>query len=125
MTGLVIKQPWIDLILDGKKTWEIRGSTASIRGKIALIQSKSGKVVGTCDVVGCIGPIALDELRRQHDKHRIPLASLGESPYPKTYAWVLANAVRFQMPLPYQHPSGAVIWVRLSPENCSGYGQLV
>ena len=24
--ALLIRHPWIDMILDGKKTWEIRGS---------------------------------------------------------------------------------------------------
>ena len=37
MRGLLIKQPWIDLILDGAKTWELRGSRPSIRGPFALI----------------------------------------------------------------------------------------
>ena len=33
MKALVIKQPWVDYILNGKKTWEIRGSNTKIRGK--------------------------------------------------------------------------------------------
>jgi hypothetical protein len=34
-------------------------------------------------------------------------------PYPETYAWVLKGAKRFRKPIPYEHPSGPVIWVTL------------
>ena len=54
MKALLIKTPWIDKILDGKKTWEIRGSATKIRGRIALVQSGSGTVVGICELVDCI-----------------------------------------------------------------------
>lgn len=36
--GLIIRQPWLDRILDGQKTWEIRGTNTQIRGPIGLIQ---------------------------------------------------------------------------------------
>jgi ASCH domain len=39
MIGLRVKQPWIDLILRGVKTWELRGSRTKASGRIALIQS--------------------------------------------------------------------------------------
>ncbi len=37
--GLLIKSPWVEDILQGRKTWEIRGLITHIRGKIALIRS--------------------------------------------------------------------------------------
>jgi hypothetical protein len=46
MIGLLVKQPWIDLILRGVKTWELRGSRTKASGRIALIQSGTGTVVG-------------------------------------------------------------------------------
>jgi len=51
MKGLIIKSPWIELILEGKKTWEIRGSNTKIRGPVALIKSGSGKVFGEANVI--------------------------------------------------------------------------
>ena len=36
--------------------------------------------------------------------------------YKKTHAWVLNRAVRLKKPVPYDHPSGAVIWVLLNPK---------
>jgi hypothetical protein len=38
-------------------------------------------------------------------------ATLGY--YRQTYAWVVKNAHRLERPVPYLHPPGAVIWVRL------------
>ena len=49
MRALLIRHPHIDLILDGKKIWEIRGSRTSVRGTIALVPSGSGTVVGVCN----------------------------------------------------------------------------
>ena len=37
MKALIVREPWIDLILDGHKTWELRTQPTSIRGRIALI----------------------------------------------------------------------------------------
>ncbi len=53
MKGLIIRKTWIDYILEGKKTWEIRGCKTNIRGQIELIQSGSGLVIGCCEIVDC------------------------------------------------------------------------
>lgn len=115
MKGLVIKKPHIDNILSGAKIWEIRGSRTKVRGKIALIESGSGKIVGTAKVVDCIGPLSLVEMLKTKRKHRCSERALySEWPfYPKVYAWVLSEAKRLKRPRPYRHPAGAVIWVNL------------
>jgi hypothetical protein len=113
MLGLIIKSPWIDMILAGEKTWEIRGSLTRVRGRIALIKSTSGQVWGTCEVADCVGPLSLGDLRGGAALHRIPQERLAELPYPRTYAWVLRDAKPLVRPVSYVHPSGAVIWVRL------------
>jgi hypothetical protein len=60
---LILKEP-LDKILAGTKTWEIRGKATARRGPIALIESKSGHVVGTCEIVEVVGPLTLPELLR-------------------------------------------------------------
>jgi len=107
----IMKEP-IDKILAGTKTWEIRGTTTSRRGPIGLIQSKTGQVVGTCEVVDVVGPLSLKDLQRNEER-------TGSRPdqlyYQKTYAWVLRNAHRLAVPIPFRHPHGAVIWIKLEP----------
>lgn len=112
MKGLIIKSPWIDYILSGEKTWEIRGSNTSIRGEIYLIKSGTGHIYGKADLINSM-EISIDEYLAAYNKHRISVESLIELPYKRTYAWVLRNAELFSMPLKYKHPQGAIIWVNL------------
>ena len=115
MRGLVIKEPWISYILAGDKTWEIRGRRTNRRGRIALIRSGSGMIVGVCDLVGVRGPLSKEELLENIDKHRIPRSTIERGlEYDKPHAWVLENARALDPPIAYQHRRGAVIWVNLS-----------
>jgi ASCH domain len=114
--ALLIRHPWIDMILDGKKTWEIRGSRTNIRGAIGLIPSRSGTISGVCDLVDCIGPLSAEFYRENAAKAGIRAHEAELGFYPKTYAWVLANARYLLKPVSYKHPSGAVIWVTLDRE---------
>ncbi|MBP1309253.1 hypothetical protein JOD82_002273 [Paenibacillus sp. 1182] len=110
LKGLIIRRPWIDYIFDGFKTWEIRGSKTKIRGRIALIQSQSGLIMGTADLVDC-KELSLVEYQQSEAHHCIKDCTMA--PYKNIYAWVLSNAVRFETPISYVHPQGAVIWVNL------------
>lgn len=113
MNALIVKEPWVSLILDGKKTWEIRGSRTQIRGTIALIKSGTGKVLGTVELVDS-KELTPEEYASNQDKHCVPVESFASMPYKRTHAWVLVNPVRYKEPQPYKHPQGAVIWVNLS-----------
>lgn len=114
MNGLIIRSPYVDWILAGKKTWEIRGRRTLARGKIALIRGGSGLVVGTCHLTDVVGPLTLRELRKNTRRLAEPKSEIRSLPYKTTYAWVLKNVRRFRRPRRYKHPSGAVIWVRLN-----------
>ena len=110
MDALIIKKPWIDYILDGEKIWEIRGCATKKRGKIELIQSKSGLVVGCCDLIDCL-KLSLEDYKKSIDKHCIK--NVDKLPYKSTFAWVVSNPLRYEAPRKYTHPNGAVIWVKL------------
>jgi hypothetical protein len=113
--GLIVGSPFIDNIIQGKKIWEIRGSQTKVRGEIALIRSGSGLIIGSCELVDVIGPLTLKELQRNaHKACKSPNEIGPKLPYMQTYAWVLTNPRSFMKPIPYNHPVGAVIWVRLS-----------
>gem|GEM_PF-5317678 len=36
------------------------------------------------------------------------------------YAWAMKNVRRFEQPIAYKHPAGAVIWVTLTDANVAG-----
>ena len=112
MRGLIIKKKWLDLILDGKKNWEIRGSDTKIRGRIYLIESGSGLIRGKVNLVESF-PVDFPKLKENLHKHHVPYLAIGLMNYKKPHAWVLDKAERYLHPVPYTHPKGAIIWVRL------------
>jgi hypothetical protein len=116
--GLIIDMPWIELILSGDKTWEMRKTACHHRGPIALIRKGSGQVVGSAEIIDSLPSI---EERSDYAKaepwHCIP-------PNRQTEAfsdgwrtpWVLRNAQPLANPIAYRHPNGAVIWVNLDDD---------
>jgi hypothetical protein len=112
LDALIILKPYLDKILSGKKTWEIRGSKCHKRGKIALIESGSGTIVGTATLVDCKGPLTASEWNKNIRKIQSEkIRSINEIRYGKrTHAWVLKDAKRFKKPIKYKHKAGVVIW---------------
>lgn len=112
MDALIIKKKYLDLILEGKKTWELRGSKTHKKGKIAFIESGSGQVIGTGELVDCHGPLSKEDLisnfnKTQYDPNNTQIK------YKNTYAWEIKNAKRLDTPIDYKHPQGAIIWVKV------------
>lgn len=115
MKGLIIKPHWADLILQGIKTWEIRGSRTRIRGRIAIIKSGTGQIYGTVELTDCI-PCPVGRFKAYKNKHCIEDGSIAFL-YNQAWAWVVKNPIIYPEPIPYKHPQGAVIWVNLSIED--------
>jgi hypothetical protein len=113
MHGLIIQPEFLALILSGRKDWELRGRLTHIRGKIGLIESGSGLVVGRAILSDALGPLSLRTLRA-NSRHLGYKPKQVIKPYSKTFAWVLSDAKRLVRPVKYRHPQGAIIWVRLS-----------
>lgn len=115
VSGLVIKDPYITYILEGKKDWEMRSKPTQKRGWIALIKKSSGRVFGVAKLVGCEGPMSLDEMMANLARHRIPeMELLSGEVAGWNVAWRLESPILFRNPIPYDHPSGAVTWINLS-----------
>ena len=115
MKGLIIKEPWISLILSGKKTWELRSRDTRVRGRIALIRKGSGTVLGSAELAGTLPKLARSDLIGNVAKHRVPEGDI-DADFKWTTAWVLERARPLREAIPYRHPPGAVIWVDLTPE---------
>jgi hypothetical protein len=116
--GLIIESAPMAKILDGLKTWEMRSSATRLRGRIALIQKGSGKIMGLATLNDCIGPLTPSQVQNNEAMHRISAERLCDPRVSKyKFAWVLENARRLSTPISYRHPSGAVIWVNLDVES--------
>lgn len=113
--ALIIDEPWISKILRGEKIWELRSTHCHKRGWVGLIRKGSGLVVGVARVVDSVGPLSESELAAAEQLHHVSAAALMAMPKYR-FAWVLNGARVLGSPVPYQHPFGAVKWIRLAPE---------
>ena len=115
MDGLIIKNKWLDLILKGEKTIEIRGSDTKKQGEIIyLLESETNRVVGTCKRAYTY-TISWSDWSEERDNHKVELSYPElKKIYKNPYAWVLEDVkpIKSEKELYYKHPKGAVIWVK-------------
>ena len=108
-TVLIIKQWWLDKILDGHKTIEIRGKVVKkhIGKRIGLAASGSGAISGFAELVQCLGPLTESDWHALRPRHCV---QDEVRPYgAHTYAYVLCHAQRVPE-IPFERKRGAIIW---------------
>jgi len=110
--ALIIDGPWISKILSGEKTWEMRSRGTTVRERIGLIQKGSGLIVGEVDLVNVLKYLPKVILYNRKDRHGIDYRNNADL-LKYNIAWVLENAEKYAEPIPYSHPRGAVIWVKI------------
>jgi hypothetical protein len=114
--ALIIDKPWIELLLSGQKVWEMRATKFKKSGYIALIAKGTKTIVGIAKIQGFEGPLSVEELSRNIDKHRVPQVQFRAEKYKWFVAMKLSDIFRLSSPIPYQHKSGSVIWVKLAEQ---------
>ena len=111
MKGLIIKKEHLDKIFDGGKCFEMRTTRTKTRGPIRLIESGSGLIMGEAQLIDCLEPFKdAEEAEIYRDCHQVDDFRLLEK---WRFIWVLDYRKRYDKPIPYKHPQGAVIWVNL------------
>lgn len=111
--ALIIDSPWIEKILAGDKTWEIRSGLASHRGPFGLIQKVSGQLIGVATLHSVSGPYKNTELAQHRALRHVPPNVFEQPNYKWRYAWELSDAIALPSPVSYHHKSGSVTWVDL------------
>jgi hypothetical protein len=115
--GLVIQQPWVGMIADGKKSWEMRTRRTRLRGWIGLIEQGTGQIIGAAYLQASPRALRRNEHHLHYRKHRVKPDPTKKSYFGKyLFPWVLHKAIRLPKPMKYRHPNGAVTWVKLSKE---------
>ena len=104
---LIISQPWIDLILNGEKTWEMRSKETKIQGWIGLVEKGTKTIVG---IAKLDSSFFIYDVQNHFSEHRINYTGPNDKLLKYKWAWVLNTATRIEPP--YIHPRGALIWVR-------------
>jgi hypothetical protein len=105
--GIIIRASPLELILSGKKSWEMRTSHTNIRETIALIRKSSKAVFGVADIVDSRGPLTQAEMKNSLALHAIEVHRLDDPAVVKNrFAWILRNVRRLPVPVPYDHKGG-------------------
>jgi hypothetical protein len=108
--SLIIKSEWLFKIFNTQKVYEMRSTATKKIGPIGLIKSGSGLIVGSAYLNGCF-KIDPDRFASTLRYHQVPDFELLKK-WP--WAWVLSEVEKFETPVKYSHPQGAVIWVKNS-----------
>ena len=104
--GLKVRKPWLDQILSGSKTIEIRGGASPHLGKVLLVEVKSKRIRGSVDIMKS-RPLTAEEMK-EHSQAISTLTSYGSF-----WAWELENARELQNPIevPPEVARGSVTWL--------------
>lgn len=119
MRALTIRQPWAELIIGGRKRYELRSRRTHIRGRIWMHAGRTvedadaeragldptslprGVLLGTAELVGCspFTPEMADEMRRA----RIYFGDWEDN----LFAWEMSSPRRLPEPIPWK---GSLSW---------------
>lgn len=118
MKTISLQQPYAELILQGRKTLELRTFNATFRGRFALHTSQTvkedvcalyglnvaelprGALVGTVELVGT-APLTPETYEERRDEHMRPGEFISN-----LVGWELANPERFTHPIPFKGKQG-------------------
>ena len=110
---MVLQKPWLDLILGGSKTMELRGRKFRL-GYVWL--GESGLIHGRVKIVEAVS-LTPEQFRAREEEHRWPADA--EIPYKQPCGLILSHVQKLQTPLPYWRPGSAIGWnvYREKPED--------
>ena len=93
------------------KTMEMRSSKTNIRERIQLIESGSGFIVGETTLYDCTEKLSIHKCRWLSSQHQVDEIELLEK---WCFGWRIKETVKYENPIPYEHPKGAMIWVKVN-----------
>ena len=117
--ALKLDHRWLQLLLDGSKTWEIRSSNTKLRGRVALASTETKLLHGDVEIVDCT-PLSRKDFAANVPQHRVedPETAAKVHKYKKIFAWHMARPRTYANPAPFPNPTGSVIFVVLhAPEE--------
>jgi len=119
MKCLSVSQPYADLIINGKKTIELRTWNTKFRGeclihapikikdeacvRLGIDKSnlRTGVIIGKVEVYDVKSYNSLDELKKDHKKHLF-----NEESFRHRYGFLLRNPQALRVPIPYKGSLG-------------------
>lgn len=108
---LIVKDKWLNKIVEGTKRVELRKSSTSIRGRIGLGYNK--QLRATCNLVDSFFVSAEWKSQNVH-LHQCDDSSVLDK---YSYAWVLDDVKPVEVPTHYNHKQGCMIWILLEDDK--------
>lgn len=88
MKAISIKEPWATLIVEGKKTIELRSWRTRHRGPVLIHRSgKNGGIVGWAEISDIVEIESPNQFRSLRPKHQAP----DKFYQARLYGWILEN----------------------------------
>ena len=107
MRCLKIDEKWLNLILNGSKTWEIRRTNTKIRERIALGDMTTHCVAGYANIVDSFEK-PVEQLKKHNSKHQANDFLDGYAKGRKTlFVWVLTDVEVEPNPYPYSYSTAS------------------
>ena len=123
--ALIVAKPWARKLVGDAgqidkptKTKEMRTRATKERGWKALIESKSGTIIGMVKISDSTGPHSAAALKKMTGDHHVTDQTIDDPNYKWWHAWHISEAFALQNPVPYTRKSGQVIWVSLLEDDC-------
>ena len=104
---MVLQRQWLDLVLSGGKTMEVRSRNLGAGVKYYL--GHRGRIYGSVVIAEVEEVGSVEHWRALLSFH---MWDVADRPYQRTYAHRLSKVLVACSPVPYQHPRGAVGLVR-------------
>ena len=118
MHGLIVPQPHLTDIVEGRVSWGRRAFSTRKRGRIALVDAEAGVVVAFADLVD-VRKITYSQFLEQFGGHRINADMWAQ--HRTYYEFVLRNVKRARSEMEVDIRDGETVWVEI-PED-SEYGR--
>lgn len=110
---MILTGKWLPMILDGRKTIEIRGQPA----KPGIVWFGQDQMLHGNAYITHSEKLSITSFRKMQHKHGMSTHIL---PYPRTHALHMTDIKRLRSPQPYFHPRGAIGWVRYRNNHQAG-----
>ena len=114
---LILQLEWANLILEGTKTVEVRGTacTSKVGRVVYITRSGESEIVGSVKITKCEGPVDLTRFRNAEHLHLVnrdhKFIHGKDLPYKHTYLWHLSDAMYIE-PFHFKRPRGAIVWAK-------------
>lgn len=120
--ALKVQEPYATQIVNGEKSWELRRTNTSIRGRVGI--ASGGKLLGEA-VLTDVRKEKVDDLQRRRRFRQLhnnvsnefigkySLGNKNQKPLDELFVWVFEHPKVYNPPLHFEAPRGSVVWVNL------------